>query len=261
MMFSKAIVRRPAANFAEGLTTVDLGSPSFALVLEQHQRYCDALESCGLHLTHLPADADFPDSTFVEDVAILTGHGAILTRPGAASRAGEVRSMQATLIQFYPELAEISAPGTVDGGDICEAGKHFIIGISLRTNHEGARQLGSWLEQHGYTWSTIDVREVSGILHLKSGIAYLGDGLDDNRMLVIDALADEAALRPFELIRVEPSEEYAANCVRVNQHVIMPAGFPLLKSSLHALGYTTIALDMSEFQKMDGGLSCLSLRF
>ena len=261
MMFSKAIVRLPAANFADGLTTVDLGRPSFDLVLEQHQRYCDALESCGLSLTHLPADADYPDSTFVEDVAILTEHAAILTRPGAASRAGEVRSMQAPLTQFYSELAEITAPGTLDGGDICEAGSHFIIGISLRTNHEGALQLGSWLEQHGYTWSTIDVREVAGILHLKSGIAYLGDGLDDKRMIVIDSLADEAALRPFELVRVSPSEEYAANCVRVNQHVIMPAGFPLLQASLSALGYAIIALDMSEFQKMDGGLSCLSLRF
>ena len=257
MMFSKAIVRLPAANFADGLTTVDLGRPSFALVLEQHQRYCDALEHCGLSLTHLPADADYPDSTFVEDVAILTERGAILTRPGAASRAGEVLSMRATLAQFYPELAEITAPGTVDGGDICEAGEHFIIGISLRTNHEGARQLGNWLEQRGYTWSTIDVRGVSSILHLKSGIAYLGD----KRMIVIDALADEAALRPFELVRVSPDEDYAANCVRVNQHVIMPAGFPQLQASLSALGYAIIPLDMSEYQKMDGGLSCLSLRF
>jgi dimethylargininase len=256
-MFTKAIVRRPGENFANGLTTVDLGKPSFDAVIVQHQRYCAALEACGLALTHLDADPAFPDSTFVEDVAILTEHGAILTRPGAASRAGEVSGMQPTLAQFYAELAQIVAPGTLDGGDICEAGSHFVIGISLRTNQAGAEQLAAWLMQHGYTADFVDIREVPGILHLKSGISYIGD----NRMVVIDALADAPALSRFELIRTQASEDYAANCVRVNEHVLMAAGFPLLQAKLGALGYAVMALDMSEYQKMDGGLSCLSLRF
>ncbi len=256
-MFTRAIVRRPAENFADGLTTVDLGKPSYSLVIEQHQGYCATLEACGLALTHLAADPGFPDSTFVEDVAILTEHGAILTRPGAASRAGEVSSMQPTLAQFYTELAQIVAPGTLDGGDICEAGSHFVIGISLRTNQAGAEQLADWLAQHGYTSDFIDIREVPGILHLKSGISYIGD----NRMVVIDALADVPALSRFELIRTHASEDYAANCVRINDHVLMAAGFPLLQAKLGALGYSVLALDMSEYQKMDGGLSCLSLRF
>lgn len=256
-MFTQAIVRLPASNFADGLTTVSLGTPDFAKTIIQHERYCDALRECGLALTHLAADARYPDSTFVEDVAILTERGAIMTRPGAASRAGEVEDMRAVLPAFYPELAEIVAPGTLDGGDICEAGEHFVIGISLRTNEEGARQLAAWLEKLGYTTSFIDIRNTAGILHLKSGIAYIGD----NRMVVIDSLANEAALAPFELVRVAPSEDYAANCVRVNGHLLMPSGFPQLEATLRSLGYAVIALDMSEYQKMDGGLSCLSLRF
>lgn len=257
MLLTKAIVRQPAPNFADGLTSVDLGTPCFERVLQQHQAYCAALQECGLSLTHLPADPHFPDSTFVEDVAILTEHGAILTLPGAASRAGEVASMQQVLAEFYSELAEITAPGTLDGGDICEAGKHFIIGISERTNLAGAQQLASWLAQRGYTSATIDIRAVPGILHLKSGIAYLGE----NRMVVIDALAGDAALSSFELVRTRAAEDYAANCVRINAHLLMASGFPHLEATLRALGYKLITLDMSEYQKMDGGLSCLSLRF
>ena len=256
-MFTKAVVRLPASNFADGLTTVSLGTPDFAKTILQHERYCDALRACGLALTHLDPDPRYPDSTFVEDVAILTERGAIMPRPGAESRAGEVADMRTVLPAFYPELAEIVAPGTLDGGDICEAGEHFVIGISLRTNEEGARQLAAWLEQLGYTTSFIDIRNTAGILHLKSGIAYIGD----KRMVVIDSLATEAALAQFELIRVTPGEDYAANCVRINNHVLMASGFPLLETALRELGYAVIALDMSEYQKMDGGLSCLSLRF
>ncbi len=256
-MFTQAIVRLPAANFADGLTTVDMGVPDFDKTLEQHRRYCEALNDCGLKLAHLAADPNYPDSTFVEDAAILAGPHAILTRPGAESREGEVQSIKPVLSKFYAEFAEITAPGTLDGGDICETENHFIIGISLRTNETGARQLADWLSTHGYTSDFVDIRAVSGILHLKSGISYIGD----NRMVVIDALADHPAFKRFELVRVQPNEDYAANCVRVNNHVLMASGFPVLQATLEKLGYSIIALDMSEYQKMDGGLSCLSLRF
>jgi dimethylargininase len=256
-MFTKAIVRQPAPNFADGLTTVDLGIPDYAKTLAEHERYCEALQTCGLTLTRLEADARYPDSTFVEDVAILTEHGAILTRPGAESRAGEVESMKPVLAGFYPALAEIRAPGTLDGGDICEAGSHFFIGISLRTNEAGGQQLADWLATKGYTASFVDIRQTPGILHLKSGISYLGD----NRMVLIDALAGHPDFKSYELIHTQSGEEYAANCVRVNEHVLLAAGFPAFEAAIRALGYPVIALDMSEFQKMDGGLSCLSLRF
>ncbi|MBA3534814.1 MAG: N(G),N(G)-dimethylarginine dimethylaminohydrolase [Ardenticatenales bacterium] len=257
-MFTRAIIRPPAANFAEGLTTVDLGVPDYQRTLEQHERYCAALEQCGLTLTRLEADARYPDSTFVEDTAILTERCAILTRPGAESRAGEVEAMREVLAAFYPTLSAIVAPGTVDGGDICEAGEHFFIGLSERTNEAGAEQLSRLLTEAGYTSSCVDIRGVNlpGLLHLKSGLSYLGD----NRLVVVDELAAHEAFQGYDLVRVLPEEFYAANCVRVNDTVFLAAGYPLFEETVRRLGYRTIALEMSEFRKMDGGLSCLSLR-
>jgi dimethylargininase len=256
-IFQSAVVRPPSSNFAAGLTTQNLGIPSFDKALEQHAAYCRALLHCGLELTELPADPDHPDSTFVEDTAILTPRGAILARPGASSREGEVALMRPALAVFYDNLSEIIAPGTLDGGDICEAGEHFFIGISERTNQSGAQQLADFLAQRGYTSILVDIRGVASILHLKSGIAYLGEG----RLALIEALADHPAFRGYEVIHLEPQENYAANCVRINDYVLVAAGFPRFHRSLQAAGYQLLPLDMSEYQKMDGGLSCLSLRF
>jgi dimethylargininase len=253
----RAIVREPSANFAEGLTRVALGAPDFARALEQHEAYCAALEQCGLTLTRLAADERYPDSTFVEDTAVLTERWAILTRPGAPSRDGEVESIKNVLAKFYSELHSIREPDTVDGGDVCEAGNHFFIGISQRTNEAGAQQLSKLLAAVGCTSSFVDIRGLEGILHLKSGLAYL----QDNRLVVIDALAGREDFRSYDMVRVDSDEEYAANCVRVNDNVLMAVGHAGLQSKLRELGYRTIALEMSEFQKMDGGLSCLSLRF
>ena len=274
-MFTKAIVRPPAPNFSEGLTAADLGQPDYDLALRQHEVYCTALEQCGLTLVRLEPDPAYPDSTFVEDVAVLIGalsHDwasapaseqaralpqAVLTRPGALSRMGEVASMRQTLAAFFPALSEIQAPGTLDGGDVCDAGNHFLIGVSERTNEAGAQQLAELLKTFGYPTSFVDLRGLSDILHLKSGIAFLGD----NRLAIIEALADRREFCGYDLVRVRQSEVYAANCVRINDWVLVAAGFPAFAAQLQALGYQTIALDMSEFQKMDGGLSCLSLRF
>src|SRR3954447_11357396 len=145
MHFTRAIVRPPASSFAKGITSSDLGAPDLSLALEQHEAYCRTLERLGLALARLPGDAELPDSTFVEDAAIVTSKGAILTRPGAPSRAGEVTAMGAALAQWFPRLDRITPPGTLDGGDVCEAGDHFFIGVSHRTNPEGAAQLAKWL--------------------------------------------------------------------------------------------------------------------
>ena len=256
-MFKHAIVRAPGANFAEGLTTANLGVPDFELALRQHEDYCQALRRCGLTVTKLPADLRFPDSTFVEDTAVLTGHAAILTRPGALSRQGEVEGIRETLTQFFATLHTLTPPGTLEGGDICEADGHFFIGISQRTNDEGARQLAGFLSQAGCTSTTVDIRGIQGLLHLKSGIASLGVG----RLVLINELAEMRAFHGYDILPVEPVENYAANCVRVNDFVLIAAGFPGTEKTIRSYGYPVIALDMSEFQKMDGGLSCLSLRF
>jgi len=256
-MFTRAIVRRPASNFADGLSTTGLGTPHYERALEQHEAYCTALEQCGLSLTRLEPDPNHPDSTFVEDTAILTERCAVLARPGASSRAGEVASMREVLKTFFPPVPAIQAPGTLDGGDVCEAGDHFFIGISERTNEAGARLLAEILGSFNYTFSFVDIRGVKGILHLKSGLAYLGDG----RLAVIAALSSRAEFRDYDLASVNVDEEYAANCIRVNDRMLVAAGYPKFEGRLRDLGYETIALDMSEFRKMDGGLSCLSLRF
>lgn len=256
--FINAIVRPPARNFADGLTTATLGAPDFHLALEQHVAYCDALVRHGCTLIALPADGRFPDSTFVEDtLLILTGHGAILARPGADSRAGEVEAIRDAIAPYFSGVSQIESPGTLDAGDVCEAGPHVFIGISHRTNDHGARQLTDWLARHGCSAATVDIRNVPGILHLKSGVT----ALEERRLLVIDALAAHPAFYGYDLVRVPPGEEYAANCVRVNDVVFVPDGFQKTHALLRALGYTLEVLDMSEFARMDGGLSCLSLRF
>jgi dimethylargininase len=252
-----AIVRIPGRNFADGLTTVDLGIPNFELALQQHARYCEALVECGLRVITLDADLHHPDSTFVEDTAILTPHGSILTRPGADSRAGEVAAMGGIIRTLFPSTFQIEAPGTLDGGDICEVENHFFIGISHRTNEEGARQLAMHLNGMGYTSSTIDLRAMTSILHLKSGISYIGD----NTMVAIEDFAEDERLRTYNIIRVAREESYAANCIRIDNQVLIPAGYPLLSTELTGQGFNCLPLPMSEFQKMDGGLSCLSLRY
>ena len=256
-MFKRAILRVPGKNFADGLTTVDLGVPKFELVLEQHAHYCEALRECGLDLTILQPDLRHADSTFVEDTAILTPHAAILCRPGAPSREGEVAAIRPAIERFYDRILTIEAPGTVDGGDICEAGEHFFIGLSQRTNQEGAHQLSAHLKTLGYTASIIDIRPMKTILHLKSGISYIGR----DTLVVMEEMAASRRFAHFNLLRVGDSESYAANCVRVNDRVLLAQGFPHLRDQLTARGFNPLVLDMSEFQKMDGGLSCLSLRF
>ena len=256
-MITKAIVKQPSTTFASGETSVDLGKPDFDKTLEQHEAYCDALESCGVELIRLPAEEQYPDSTFLEDTALLTSRGAVLTRPGAESRRGEVDSIAAVIRDYFQNLYSIEEPGTVDAGDVCEAGDHFFIGISRRTNEHGARQLAGILQSFNYTTSLIDIRSVSNILHLKSGLAYL----HGKRLVIIDALREFEEFSGYNLICLNSTEEYAANCLSVSDRVLIASGFPTLKRELERLGYQTITLEMSEFQKMDGGLSCLSLRF
>jgi dimethylargininase len=256
--FTHAIVRPPAHNFADGLTTVSLGVPNVDLAIKQHAAYCAALTRHGCEVIHLAADSAYPDSTFVEDTAlILPGRGAILTRPGAESRAGEVTAIGSALAEFFPVLGAITAPGTLDAGDVCEAGTHVFIGISHRTNAEGARQLTEWLRPHGFTASTVDIRSTPGILHLKSGIS----AIDADRLVLIQSLADHPAFHDYDIVRVPVGEEYAANCVRVNDAIFISTGSPTFDRLLRARRYTLEVLDMSEYAKMDGGLSCLSLRF
>lgn len=190
-------------------------------------------------------------------MAVLTPRGAVLTWPGAVSRLGEVESIAPLVEKYFSNVEWIKRPGTLDAGDVCEAGAHFFIGISHRTNEHGANQLAGYLNTFGYTTSLIDIRGLSNILHLKSGMAYLSG----KRLVVIEALRKNPEFSGYDLICLNSTEEYAANCLSLNGKILIASGFPGVKRELDLLGYPTISLDMSEFQKMDGGLSCLSLRF
>jgi dimethylargininase len=257
-VFSRAIVRQPGANFAEGLTTSGLPVPDYALAVKQHEAYCQALEELGLTVERLPADERHPDSTFVEDAAVVTERGAVLTRPGAPSRQGEIESIKNSISKFFSEVHSIHALGTLDGGDVCQVGDHFFIGISNRTNQHGATQLANILRAFSYTATFVDITGAgSSLLHLKSALASLGE----KRLIVNAALAGRDEFSGFDVLRLEAAEAYAANCLTFNKSVLVASGFPHFESRLRQLGYHTVALDMSEFQKMDGGLSCLSLRF
>lgn len=255
--FTRAIIRPPSTNYADGLTTVSLGPPDHERALEQHKAYCEALAAAGVSLISLPADERYPDSTFVEDTAIVTPRGVIISRPGAESRAGEVDSIREVLAGWFPRIHSIHHPGTLDGGDVCEAGNHFFIGVSKRTNEAGAKQIADFLAELDFSSSLIDIRNLSNILHLKSGLSYLGN----RRLALIDSLAHRNEFRDYEAVAVTANEEYAANCLPINNRIFVAKGFLRFEKQLCDLGYETIALEMSEFQKMDGGLSCLSIRF
>lgn len=251
--FSRAIARRPARSLGQGETTSRLGAPDHELALEQFFAYVGALKSCGLEVLVLDALEPFPDSHFVEDTAVVTSNIAVISRPGARSRRGEEQHMISEL-SLHRKVVEIVAPGTLDGGDVLMVGTHFLVGVSDRTNAEGAAQLGAILENHGFTWQPVPV---GAGLHLKSSVNQVGNGI----LLVTPGFADNPALGAFEKIVVPAEEEYACNTLLVNDHLIVPEGYPEARKLLMGLGLPLIILDTSEFRKMDGGLTCLSLRF
>lgn len=254
-MFTKAIVRTPGQSLVEGITThPELGRPDYQLALRQHAAYIHALERCGLEVRILPAQDDFPDSCFVEDVAVCTPTFAVITRPGADSRRGEIAGVRDILSTYFPLIEEIKAPGTIEGGDVMMVGDRFYVGLSSRTNADGAAQFIAALERNGYTGHTVKMPET---LHLKTGCSYM----EENVLLVDQAFSAYPEFSSFKRIDIVPDESYAANCLRVNDFVIVPSGYPKVLAAIQAVGMKTIALDMSEYKKVDGGLSCLSLRF
>jgi len=251
-MFTHAIIRLPGENFADGITTSTLGPPSYPLILRQHEAYHQALQDLGLKVIVLPAEPTYPDAYFVEDPAIVTPAIAVITLPGAITRQGEQVTLEPVLKQFRP-IAHIQPPGTVEGGDILMVENHFFIGLSDRTNQEGAAQLAGFLKDAGHTAETIPV---AAGLHLKSGVNYVGQGT----LLVTNALANHAAFTRYNKIVLDPDEEYAANTLLVNDTLLTPSGFPRTLEKLSQLGMDIVTMDVSEVQKMDGGLTCMSLR-
>lgn len=253
-IFKKAIVRRPSAEMVNGISNANLGKPDFKIALEQHNSYIKSLEMCGLEVIVLPALTAFPDATFIEDVSLCTPECAIVTNPGASSRNGETAKMKTILAADFKAIEEITSPGKLDAGDVMMVGSHYYIGLSERTNDEGASQLIAILEKYGMSGSKVKLKEV---LHLKTGLSYL----EHNNLLVSGEFIDRPEFKSFKKIEILPEEAYAANSLWINGTVLVPKGFPDTLTKIKEAGYKTIEVDVSEFRKLDGGLSCLSLRF
>ena len=254
MKYKKAIVKVPAVTFPEGITSAGQEAPDMDLVFHQHHKYIETLRRCGLEVIILDPDPYHPDSTFVEDTAVLTQHCAVITNPGALSRSSEVNSIQAEINNHYKDIEHISPPGTLDGGDVLMAGSHFFIGLSERTNIQGADQLIHILSKYSLTGEHIPI---TNLLHLKSGVNYL----ENNTLILTGEFKDHPAFKDYQKIIVPTSESYAANSLWVNGKVIVPSGFQKTLKLISDHGFETIETAMSEFRKLDGGLSCLSLRF
>lgn len=254
-MFKNAIVRRPGNSLVNGITSApELGKPDYELAIKQHDAYIKALKSCEVEVTVLEADERFPDSCFVEDVAVCTKKFAVIANPGTPSRKGEEKEIIEVIKKFYNDIEYIKKPGTLEGGDVMMVKDHFYIGLSRRTNTEGAEQLIKALGKYGMSGSII---EMSVMLHLKSGLAYL----EDNVLLITGEFINNLEFKKFNKIVIDEEETYSANCIRVNDYVLVPAGYPKTKEKIKAAGFKVIVVDTSEYRKVNGGLSCLSLRF
>ena len=254
-MFKNAIVRRPGHSLVNGITSApELGKPDYELAIKQHDAYIEVLKSCGVEVTVLEADERFPDSCFVEDVAVCTKKFAMIAKPGASSRKGEEKEIIEVIKKFYNDIEYIKKSGTLEGGDVMIVGDHFYVGLSKRSNREGAKQLIKALKKYGMSGSIV---EMSEMLHLKSGLAYL----EDNVLLITGEFINNLEFKKFNKIIIDEEETYSANCIRVNDYLLVPAGYPKTKEKIEAAGFKVIAVDTSEYRKVNGGLSCLSLRF
>ena len=254
--YEKAITRPPCAKFAQGLTHGRLGKPDVDLAIRQHEAYVKSLRRCGVEVIDLLPDDDYPDSCFTEDEAIVTDRMAVIPSFCRPSRQGEEGRMRPIIETFYSgQIEEIRKPGTLEGGDICRAGNHFFIGISSRTNEEGAHQFAEIVQRYGFTSAFCDIRGIQ-ILHLSTGMSYIGN----NTIVCCPDFRDLPAYESYRVIVTDEEEAYAANCVRVNDKVIIPEGYPHLEKKLRKLDFDVITTPMSEIEKQDGGLSCLSIR-
>jgi dimethylargininase len=235
------------------LTHLDRDPIDVGLAELQHLAYEQALRELGCTVQRLPAEPEMPDSVFVEDAAIVLDEVAVITRPGAASRRGEVPSVAAALEAYRPVL-RIEAPGTLDGGDVLRVGSNVFVGLSGRSNAEAVRQLQGLLGAFGYRVTGVEVR---GCLHLKSAVTQV----DEGTVLLNPEWIDRSRLGDLAHVEVHPEEAMAANALRVGSSVLFPAAFPRTRERLEARGIQVRTVDASQVAKAEGALTCCSLIF
>ncbi len=252
--FTHAIVRAPSASVTDGLRAVDSGTPDPSQFAADHAAYVAALQAAGAEVIALPALEDFPDSVFVEDAALCLPNGAVVMRPGAPSRLGEAAAMAPTLRYVYGQVETVE-DGFIEGGDILVTDREILVGLSARTDAMGVAALRAIVEPWGYT-----VRELAtppDVLHFKTDCGLL----DGETVLATERLAATGCFADYRVVPVEPGEEPCANCIRFNGVVLFPAGFPKTAARLRDEGYDLVELPNEQAALIDGGMSCLSLRF
>jgi dimethylargininase len=242
----------PAMNRCE-LSYLDRVEIDIGRAAEQHRQYEACLRGMGAEVIALPAEADLPDSVFVEDPAIVVEEVAILTRPGAESRRLEGQSLAKALARFRP-LRWMQEPATLEGGDVMRVGRTLYVGASARSNSAGIAQLAEELAGYGYAVKAVEVR---GCLHLKSGCCYLGEGT----VLANRAWVDIEALAGLRVVGVAPDEPWAANVLTIDDAALMPSSFPATAEIVRSLGWKVQTVDISELRKAEAGVTCSSLIF
>jgi dimethylargininase len=253
--FTRAITRLPARSIVNGLRAEDIGDPDYEQMLRDHVHYVATLRQAGAEVIELPALERFPDSVFVEDVALCLPEAAILMRPGAASRAGEVAHMAPVLRDFYAQVVELEGPGFIEGGDILVTSKEILVGRSERTDAAGIKALAAIVGRWDYRLR--EVHTPPGVLHFKTDCSLL----DAETIMATRRLDASGCFQGYRVIHTADGEEAAANAIRYNDLVLMPAGFARTRERLLEAGYQVHEINNSECAKLDGGMSCLSLRF
>lgn len=251
--FEHAIVREAAPSVVAGISTAGT-PPDYERFADEHRAYVSALAAAGVQVDLLPPLADFPDSVFVEDAAFVLAEGAILLRPGAPSRAGEAAAIARDIERHFDPVGRIES-GLIDGGDILILPDSILVGLSARTDREGAGHFARWAGRLGRTVRVVDTPR--GLLHLKSGCSLLGEEL----VLATPEAAWRGLFEGLEVVVTAEGEAGAANAIRVNDHLLVSAGAPRSAEILARLGFTVIPLPTREIEKLDAGLSCMSLRW
>ncbi len=253
--FANAITRKPSKSVIAGLRAEDNGTPDFAQMEKDHANYIATLRETGANVIELPALEEFPDSVFIEDNALCLKDIAILMRPGAPSRLGEVAQMAGTIRAQYEKTYEIKGPGFIEGGDILTTAREILVGKSARTDAAGVAELREIVTKYGYTLR--EVQTPPDVLHFKTDCSLL----DGETILATKRLDASGCFEGYRVLHTADGEEAAANAIRFNQFVIMAAGFPKTSEMLRSNGYEIREINNTECAKIDGGMSCLSLRF
>ena len=252
--FSKAITRRPSACVTSGLRSEDGGDPDFLQLERDHYEYVGALKAAGANVVELDPIDNLPDAVFVEDTALCLPDCAILMRPGAESRRPEVAPIADDIRNIFRTVFEISGPGFIEGGDILYTGREILVGTSERTDHAGIVELAEFVEPRGYRVRPVETP--SGVLHFKTDCSLV----DTDTILSTQRLAASRCFYDYSMLIVPEGEEAAANMIRFNNTLIMSDGFPKTAEMLLTQGFNVVQLNNNECAKIDGGMSCMSLR-